>query len=49
MSTDVQEVALLGMCDRLGRLGSNPQKEKTTSIFSYRPVRPPRQINITGR
>ena len=26
--TDVQEVALLGMCDRLGRLGSNPQKEK---------------------
>ncbi|MCH1984367.1 HDIG domain-containing protein [Ruminococcus sp. OA3] len=26
--TSVREVALLGMCDRLGRLGSNPRKEK---------------------
>lgn len=26
--TDVHEIALLGLCDRLGRLGSDPQEEK---------------------
>lgn len=29
-STDINEVALLGLCDRLGRLGSNQSKEEDT-------------------
>lgn len=30
--TDIQEVALLGMCDRLGRLGSDPLQEEKNRL-----------------